>query len=615
MRMRLRPALHYAPVRDGVYFGAEGTSFVLRGPAALFKVTDVCVPLLEDGASEDSLVAALGGEAARPVVAKLLEAWRRAGLLLDLDALSVPEPDAGTRERHRDVLADLEMLHDDPYAAFERLRAATVLVSGPAASVLPAARGLARTGVGRLVLAVPDADADAVADTADRLGARRLPLTAAGVEVEADAAIVFAPGELLDGAVARQAALLPPGCAIVPVREDGRFHLVGPQTTGAAGRPEAVAARVAGWVKTPDAAGAPLGAAAGALAGALAGQLAYRVLTGTAGVPGETAYVVHGAELNATRVDLAPAGPAGPAGLADTPAAADLDEAVAHVQAVGAKWTGPFELVTPENLPQLPLGIAEAEHRDGRRGSVAAWGGNQRSSSVSVALAALRAQVATADGTVASGPADGTVASGPADGTVASGPADGTVAAAGTTEERWLLDGTLRLLAAQAEPAGDAPAFEDLDKAAQVLWRTLEDHEFLEVELRLSRVPGLDWPLALVRDRATGQDVASAWGPGPARAAVAALSTALARVQTRRVRGRELVAAGSDTTALLHATDAEAAVLAAQTRLRLVPHGERAADPVLGRIPLWYGAVTGLPAAVAPVAPADIDALPKEAVA
>ncbi|MFE5538777.1 hypothetical protein [Streptomyces sp. NPDC056492] len=599
MRMRLRPALHYAPVRDGVYFGAEGTSFVLRGPAALFKVTDVCVPLLEDGASEDSLVAALGGEAARPVVAKLLEAWRRAGLLLDLDALSVPEPDAGTRERHRDVLADLEMLHDDPYAAFERLRAATVLVSGPAASVLPAARGLARTGVGRLVLAVPDADADAdaVADTADRLGARRLPLTAGGVEVEADAAIVFAPGELLDGAVARQAALLPPGCVIVPVREDGRFHLVGPQTTGAAGRPEAVAARVAGWVKTPDAAGAPLGAAAGALAGALAGQLAYRVLTGTAGAPGETAYVVHGAELNATRVDLAPAGPAG---LADTPAAADLDEAVAHVQAVGAKWTGPFELVTPENLPQLPLGIAEAEHRDGRRGSVAAWGGNQRSSSVSVALAALRAQVATADGTVASGPADG------------------TVAAAGTTEERWLLDGTLRLLAAQAEPAGDAPAFEDLDKAAQVLWRTLEDHEFLEVELRLSRVPGVDWPLALVRDRATGQDVASAWGPGPARAAVAALSTALARVQTRRVRGRELVAAGSDTTALLHATDAEAAVLAAQTRLRLVPHGERAADPVLGRIPLWYGAVTGLPAAVAPVAPvapADIDALPKEAVA
>ncbi|MFF3650265.1 hypothetical protein ACFYXV_16715 [Streptomyces sp. NPDC002181] len=583
MRMRLRPALHYAPVRDGVYFGAEGTSFVLRGPAALFKVTDVCVPLLEDGASEDSLVAALGGEAARPVVAKLLEAWRRAGLLLDLDALSVPEPDAGTRERHRDVLADLEMLHDDPYAAFERLRAATVLVSGPAASVLPAARGLARTGVGRLVLAVSDADADAdaVADTADRLGARRLPLTAAGVEVEADAAIVFAPGELLNGVVARQAALLPPGCAIVPVREDGRFHLVGPQTTGAAGRPEAVAARVAGWVKTPDAAGAPLGAAAGALAGALAGQLAYRVLTGTAGAPGETAYVVHGAELNATRVDLAPAGPAG---LAHAPAA-DLDEAVAHVQAVGAKWTGPFELVTPENLPQLPLGIAEAEHRDGRRGSVAAWGGNQRSSSVSVALAALRAQVATADGTVAS---------------------------AGTTEERWLLDGTLRLLAAQAEPAGDAPAFEDLDKAAQVLWRTLEDHEFLEVELRLSRVPGVDWPLALVRDRATGQDVASAWGPGPARAAVAALSTALARVQTRRVRGRELVAAGSDTTALLHATDAEAAVLAAQTRLRLVPHGERATDPVLGRIPLWYGAVTGLPAADAP---ADIDALPKEAVA
>ncbi|MEU7021254.1 hypothetical protein ABZ990_11450 [Streptomyces sp. NPDC046203] len=590
--MRLRPALHYAPVRDGVYFGAEGTSFVVRGPAALFKVTDVCVPLLEDGASEDSLVAALGSEAARPVVAKLLETWRRHGLLLDLDALSVPEPDAETRERHRDVLADLEMLHPDPYAAFERLRAATVLVSGPALSVLPAARGLARAGAGRLVLAVPDADtdtdADAVADTAARLGARVLPLTPEGAPVAADAAIVFAPGELLAEAVARQTALLPPGCAIVPVRQDERFHLVGPQATGTAGHREAVAARIAGWVPAEAAAEAPapLGAGAAALAGALAGQLAYRVLTGTAEAPGETAYVVHGAELNATRVDLAPAGPSAPVhGPGPSAPAADLDEAMAHVQAVAAKWTGPFELVTPENLPQLPLCVAEAEHRDGRPGSVAAWGGNQRSSSVSVALAALRAQAAPA-------------------------PAGGAVAAAGTTEERWLLDGTLRLLAGRAEPAGDVPAFEDLDKAAQVLWRTLEDHEFLPVELRLLRVPGVDWPLALVRDRVTGQDVASAWGPGPARAAVAALSTALTRVQTRRLRGHDLVGAGPDTTALLHATDAEVAVLAAQTRLRLVPHGERAADPVMGRTPFWYGAVAGLPAVEAPdLGPVPVPAL------
>lgn len=145
-----------------------------------------------------------------------------------------------------------------------------------------------------------------------------------------------------------------------------------------------------------------------------------------------------------------------------------------------------------------------------------------------------------------------------------------------------------------------------------MLWRTLEDHEFLNVELRLFRVPDVDWPLVLVRDRATGQDVASAWGSGPARAAVAALSTALARVQTRRVRGRELVASGPDTTALLHATDAELAELTAQTRLRLVPHGERAADPVVGETPLWYGAVTGLPAVDAP---ADTDSLLKEAVA
>ncbi|MEU8431867.1 hypothetical protein AB0F18_02975 [Streptomyces sp. NPDC029216] len=586
MRMRLRPALHYAPVRDGVYFGAEGTSFVVRGPAALFKVADVCVPLLEDGATEDSLVAALGNEAARPVVTTLLNTFSRQGLLLDPDALSVPEPDAGTRERYRDVLADLETLHEDPYAAFERLRAATVLVSGPAGFVLPAARGLARTGVGRLVLAVPGPDAPAVADTAGRLGAELLPLTPEGVGVaDADAAIVFAPGELLDAAVARQAALLPEGCAIVPVRQDERFHLVGPQAGGAPGHRAAVAARVAHWADA-----APLGAAAGALAGALAGQLAYRVLTGTAGTPGGTAYVVHGAELNATRIDL-PSPDAADASAADAGAAAepgldrggDLDEAVAHVQAVAAPWTGPFALVTPENLPQLPLGVAEAEHRDGTAGSVAAWGGNQRSSSVAVALAALRAQ---------------------------QHPGPDAVAAAGTTEERWLLDGTLRLLAERAEPAGDAPDFADLDKAAQVLWRTLEDHEFVTVGLSLLRVPGVDWPLAVVHDRATGRDVASAWGPDRASAAVAALSTALTRVQTRRIRGRELVTAGPDTTALLHAGSAELAALAEQTRLWTTPSGQRAADPVLGETPLWFGTVTARPATDSVA-----EALPKEALA
>ncbi|MFJ8161782.1 hypothetical protein ACIRBY_12680 [Streptomyces sp. NPDC096136] len=573
MRMRLRPALHYAPVRDGVYFGAEGTSFVVRGPAALFKVADVCVPLLEDGATEDSLVAALGNEAARPVVATLLNTFSRQGLLLDLDALSVPEPDAATRERHRDVLADLETLHDDPYAAFARLRAATVLLSGPAAFVLPAARGLARTGVGRLVLAVPDADADAVADTAERLGAERLPQAAGGVEAAADAAVVFAPGGRLDAAVAAQAALLPADCVILPVRLDERFHLVGPQAGGAPGRARAVADRVGHWADTSAA--APLGAAAGALAGALAGQLVYRVLTGTAGAAGESAYVVHGAELNASRVDLAPLPPAAPA--------ADLDEAVAHVQAVAAQWTGPFALVTPENLPQLPLGVAEAEHRDGTAGSVAAWGADQRSSSVAAALAALRAQQR---------------------------PGPEAVAAAGTTEERWLLDGALRLLAGRAEPAGDAPAFEDLDNAAQVLWRTLEDHEFLTVAMGLLRVPGVEWPLAVVRDRATGLDVASAWGPDRAGAAVAALSTALTRVQTRRIRGRELVTASPDTTALLHADAAALAALAEQTRLWITPAGERAADPVVGGTPLWFGTVTGRPAADSVA-----ESLPKEALA
>ncbi|MEU3470083.1 hypothetical protein ABZ716_19505 [Streptomyces sp. NPDC006687] len=614
MRMRLRPALHYAPVRDGVYFGAEGTSFVVRGPAALFRVADVCVPLLEDGADEDSLVAALGNEAARPVVATLLNTFSRQGLLLDLDSLSVPEPDAATRERYRDVLADLETLHEDPYAAFARLRTATVLLAGPSTALLPAARGLARTGLGRLLLSVPAEEAATATAAAVRLGAEVL---ARGAEpawavdlaeeaegtgaravrpggrgvaaVPADVAIVCAPGEVLGAELARVAALLPPGCPVVPVRLDGRFHLVGPEVSGAPARLEAVAARVGHWVRTPDA--APLGAAAGALAGALAGRLAYRVLTGTMGTPGESAYVIHGPTLNTTPITLPSATPGAPgavpapgAAAAETAPAAGLDEAVARVQEVAAQWTGPFALVAPENLPQLPLGIAEAEHRDGTAGSVAAWGANQRASSVAAALAALRAQ---------------------------QHPGPEAVAAAGTTEAAWLLDGALRLLAGQAEPAEETTEFADLDTAAQVLWRTLEDHEFLTVGLSLLRVPGVDWPLAVVRDRVTAEEVASAWGPDRSDAVVAALSTALTRVQTRRIRGRELVTAGPDTTALLHADPAALSALAAQTRLWLTPAGIRAADPVAGETPLWFGTVTARPATDRVVA----EALPKEALA
>lgn len=559
--MRLRPALHYAPVREGVYFGMEHASFVVRGPEALFRIVDVCVPLLEDGATEDELVAALGDERARPIVSRLVAALSGHGLLLDLDRLTVPEPGPEERERYREALTDLETRHADPYAAFARVRAATVLVCGPAEAVLPAARGLARAGAGRLVLAVPDPAA--VAATATRLGAACHALTAEGIDadgidVRADAAVLCAEAADFDRLLEQQSKLLPEGCPVVPVLLDERFHLTGLVPDGSW---QPLRSRVALWAEADGPQEALTRPAADALAGALAGQLVFRALTGTAAAE---AYAVYGAALAADRIELTPEG--------GRPETADLDEAVEVVQRLAKRWTGALNLVTAADLPQLPLALVEVEHRaefQGRfqaeqAGSVVGWGSDQRSATVSAALAALRGQCDPQAGT----------------------------AAAALTEERWLLDGALRLLTDRALPAGDQPSFDDLDKAARVLWRTLEDYELLRINVELMRLPGLEWPLGLVRDTGSGELLGSAWGPDASRAITAALSCALARVQTRRVRGADLAGSLPDTTTLVLADADTVAGLGEQLARLVQVDGERRADVLLGELPVWYGPVS-----------------------
>ncbi|NEB86057.1 hypothetical protein G3I43_18015, partial [Streptomyces anulatus] len=159
MTLRARPHLHYAPVSEGVYFNGPRTQFVISGPQLLYRVADICVPLLEAGTTEDELVTALGSERARPVVRRIVDELRARGLLLDLDALTVPEPSAEIRARYPEALAHLETECADPYAVFQRLRTTEVLLCGPADAVLPAARGLHRAGVTGLTLATPDPDA------------------------------------------------------------------------------------------------------------------------------------------------------------------------------------------------------------------------------------------------------------------------------------------------------------------------------------------------------------------------------------------------------------------------------------------------------------------------
>ena len=152
MRMRARPYLHCAPVPGGVYFSGARTQFVLRGWDQLFRVADVCVPLLERGTTEDDLVSALGTERARPVVRHLTGGLREHGMLLDEDVLRGDRTSAADRERYAGTLAYLESVSADPYAAFAAVRAARVVLSGPADTVRPAARGLSRAGVGRVLV-------------------------------------------------------------------------------------------------------------------------------------------------------------------------------------------------------------------------------------------------------------------------------------------------------------------------------------------------------------------------------------------------------------------------------------------------------------------------------
>ncbi|MFY0509325.1 hypothetical protein ACOMD4_02840 [Streptomyces anulatus] len=583
MTLRARPHLHYAPVSEGVYFNGPRTQFVISGPQLLYRVADTCVPLLETGTTEDELVTALGSERARPVVRRIVDELRARGLLLDQDALTVPEPSAEIRARYPEALAHLETECADPYAVFLRLRTTEVLLCGPADAVLPAARGLHRAGITGLTLATPDPDEAAA--TASRLGLRLLPLGDSAplpgpgdLPVPPDAAL-YCPGA--DDGVTPQAltALLPAGAPVVPVRWDGLVAAVGPVSSGGASLPgsAALVRRAARWAVAEATAPVPHPTAA-ALAGALAGQLLFDTLAGIA-PPGE-AHVLHGEELTADRVSLtAPGTASGEAAARRFLTAAPVagaepvppptpDEAVEAVTALTGRWTGPLALLGGEELPQMPLALREMAARDGGTDSVVAWAEEQRTATVAVALAGLRAAC----------------------------PSPG-VAAAGLTEEHWLLDGALRLMADEAVPYATR-AVGAVEARSVPLLRMLEEEGMPDPAVTLLRHPGLDWTLAEVRTSGGPQPWAGlSWGRDDTEAVHRALATALARHQAHRVPGAGPLAEGVNTDALLFADASEQAALrkrvadsaaAAGLRYEGTP---RRPDPVTGALPLWSGGV------------------------
>ncbi|MEU6891579.1 hypothetical protein ABZ934_07220 [Streptomyces sp. NPDC046557] len=540
-----RPDLHFAPVPNGVYVSGPRGRFVLSGSELLHAVAEGCVPLLESGASEDELVAAIGTEKSRPAVRHLIGKMRECGMLLDPAAFTVAAPAPEVRERFPEALARLESALDDPYAAFARLRSARVLLAGPAEATGPAARGLRRAGAGEVTEAVSLAAYEAAHPGAAYDGV--------------DAVVEMTTGDT------QHPAAVPDGVPLLTVLLGGRVALVGPVLTGP-GRHGVWAAfrdRASAWAEAEACDPAPR-PVADALAGALAGQSLFDSLAGTA-EPG-TGHVVYGADLATDPVAvegaLHPAAATGrPSTLDDVPALPmpDAEEALEAAASVARRWTGLFASAAGEDLPQMPLALRVAEYRAGRSGAVVGWAAHQETATVAAALAALRAR--------------------------ASRPG---VPAAGLTEEHWLLDGVLRVLA--GDPALEQDPEAPLDpEGARILAGLRAAGR--DPEVAVLRLPELDWRIARVS--LGGVPLGRGWGATAEEAVRTALCTALARVQA----GGSGTVAELSTDALLFADGAVIGRLREQLTARAARAGtgyrglaERT-DPVLGPLPLWFGAV------------------------
>ncbi len=551
MRMRARPHLHYAPIPDGVYVGADDAQFALRGSEVLFKVADVCVPMLETGATEDELVAALGSERARPVVAHVVGKLREHGMLLDTERFTVPEPPAAVRERYAESLARLEAVSDDPYAAFAALRAAKVLLTGSPEAVRPAARGLARAGVEQLI-EWTDGDGDASYEGVD--------------------AVVHCDGDALRRA--RADGRLPEDVPAVPVLPADRVLVAGPvlRTTADHTAYGDFADRVRAWADGEQAepAARPV---ADALTGALAAQLLCDTLAGTA-ADGE-AHVVHGAELVSDRVVVDLSGRPGDAwhtlGDAGAEPMPEPDDALDRAGVVTAPWTGLFSSVMGDDLLQIPVAQRELVPRAGKGGTVVAWAPEQKSATVAAALEALRREFA-----------------------------EGGTGAAGLTEEHWLLDGALRLLTGHARPSAtmaEAEAGPETRRFRAALERLGTE----PLTLRVLHVPELDWRLGRIEDAGSGEVLARGWAADADSAVCDALGTLLARRQLPATPGRTGAVAPLRTDALLFATTQTLEALRRQVSAWAAAEGvalrgsPRRTDPVLGEIPFWCGPVEARP--------------------
>ncbi|MBY8883684.1 hypothetical protein K7472_02335 [Streptomyces sp. PTM05] len=519
MKVKLRADAHCAPVARGVYWSRAGRSFVLSGPPALYALIDDQLDALLEGTSVDAMVAAAGDEAARPVIEHVVRALVAQDVLIDLDAVKGPLPDPGDARAHAGLLAYLEAHCAEPYEAFARVRAARVAVVGEGTAADAVRRGLAAGGITR---------------ESDRPG-----LTVVVDDCDQ-------PTDPDDGAVAPR-----PDAPVLPVAALADLALVGPvcATPGELRSFQALRARAADWQRTGDEAPAARPVSA-VLAGSLAAHAVLAHLTGTS-EGRRTALVVHGHAAQTTTVPLPEADAGTPWRAVDPDQEPDLSEAEAetsdsdagtgadattdaglqqiHRRAAGltARWTGIARWGRDLDLPQLPVSLVTAETvaapgpstapaRDAfpaaRGPHFLGWGDKRAAAGLTATLAVLRHRVAQ-EHTPDDGPG---------------------LPAAGLTRAHWLVDGLLRHAACEAltRSPGTPLTWDELESSTvRSLWSLLRDFFDLPVALRTHAVPGLDWTLCTAVHAATGEVLATQWGPSGLSAGYAALLAATARAQ------------------------------------------------------------------------------------
>ncbi|GHJ48991.1 hypothetical protein Cs7R123_63330 [Catellatospora sp. TT07R-123] len=538
MTLTLRPFVDVAPIPDGVYFSGPTSQFVMKGWSGLYQVASVCVKLLAGGATEPELVAVFGTPKVEPVVRRILHGLSEHGMLLT-------EKDAGDlgaapRGAAGHALAFLEAVSSEPHGAFERLRGGKLAVRGLPASGAAVVATLLEIGFSQVSCSESDGDLD----------------------VDGVLCCVARPEEL--------SGITLPGAAetlVVPVLLGDVLRVAGPAVSRKDLPTVAeIWKRADRWRRDGT---APDAEVADAFALGFAGHLLFDAL---AGLATGTFAVVHGHQPAVDRPAYTPRAVIEPSARLRLESVDSAEVAVPQVLAavvdMSKEWTGLFASGPGEKtLPQVPLALREIELREGpSRENVASWGPDQEAATLVIAVDGVRLMGA---------------------------------APAGLTAERWLLDGVLRLLADEAEYTGDSTdAMCDAD--GRRVRRALAVSGVGELQLKVSALPGVDWPMVSAHDE-DGAMLAAAWAEDERGAGFEALATVLASRQVSAA-GQAATMSRLRTGRLVYGDPERISRLRAQLCDYLAASGRRAegrpsgSDPVLGQLPFWTGSVQLVPA-------------------